>query len=127
MTDKDKIQNQSHGHTQNEETKKAVAIKYEIDSAPKVVAKGDGQVADKIIEIAEEHGVVLYQDSDLVKLLSKIDIDSEIPSNLYQAVAVVLSFVFQLNGKDKELTKKAKEAEEAIESRETRESEKNNK
>jgi len=83
---------------------KAVALKYEIDNAPRVVAKGDGQVADKIIEIAEEHGVVLYQDSDLVKLLSKIDVDSEIPSNLYQAVAVVLSFVFQLNGKAKEIT-----------------------
>jgi len=83
--------------------KKAVAIKYELDSAPKIVAKGDGEIADKIIEIAEEHGVVLYQDSDLVKLLSKIDVDSEIPSNLYQAVAVVLSFVFQLNGKDKDI------------------------
>jgi len=81
---------------------KAVALKYEFDSAPRVVAKGDGQVADKIIEIAEEHGVTLYQDSELVKLLSRIEIDDEIPSNLYQAVAVVLSFVFQLKGKDKE-------------------------
>ena len=83
---------------------KAVALKYELDSAPKVVAKGDGQIADKIIEIAEEHGIVLYQDSELVKLLSRIDVDSEIPSNLYHAVAVVLSFVFQLNGRDKEIT-----------------------
>lgn len=88
--------------------KKAVAIKYELDSAPKVVAKGDGEVADKIIDIAEENGITLYQDSDLVKLLSKIEVDSEIPSNLYQAVAVVLSFVFQLNGKDKEITDAAK-------------------
>ncbi len=94
----------------NTPPQKAVAIKYELDSAPKVVAKGDGDVADKIIEIAEEHGVTLYQDSDLVKLLSKIDVDAEIPSNLYQAVAVVLSFVFQLNGKDKEVTQKANEA-----------------
>lgn len=92
--------------------KKAVAIKYELDSAPKVVAKGDGEIADKIIEIAEEHGVVLYQDSDLVKLLSKIDIDAEIPSNLYQAVAVVLSFVFQLNGKDTAVIEKAKKTKE---------------
>lgn len=81
---------------------KAVALKYDFDSAPKVVAKGEGQIADKIIEIAEEHGVTLYQDSELVKLLSRIEVDDEIPSNLYQAVAVVLSFVFQLNGKDKE-------------------------
>jgi len=88
---------------------KAVALKYELDSAPKVVAKGDGEIADKIIEIAEEQGIVLYQDSELVKLLSKIEIDTEIPSNLYQAVAVVLSFVFQLNGKDKEITEKSKQ------------------
>ncbi|MDH3326806.1 MAG: EscU/YscU/HrcU family type III secretion system export apparatus switch protein [Gammaproteobacteria bacterium] len=86
---------------------KAVALKYEIDSAPKVVAKGEGHIADKIIEIAEEHGVVLYQDTELVKLLSKIDVNSDIPSNLYQAVAVVLSFVFQLNGKDKEIIGKS--------------------
>ncbi|MDH5257746.1 MAG: EscU/YscU/HrcU family type III secretion system export apparatus switch protein [Gammaproteobacteria bacterium] len=93
--------------TANKPPNKAVALKYELDSAPKVVAKGEGQIADKIIEIAEEHGVVLYQDSELVKLLSKIDVDSQIPSNLYQAVAVVLSFVFQLNGKDKEITEKS--------------------
>lgn len=86
----------------NEPPAKAVALKYDFDSAPKVVAKGEGQIADKIIEIAEEHGVTLYQDSELVKLLSRIEVDDEIPSNLYQAVAVVLSFVFQLNGKDQE-------------------------
>ena len=50
--------------------RKAVALKYEIDNAPKVIAKGSGEIADKIIEIAKEHDVVLYQDSDLVKLLS---------------------------------------------------------
>ena len=84
--------------------RKAVALKYNFESAPKVIAKGEGIVADKIIEIAEEHGVSLYQDSELVKLLSRIEIDEEIPSNLYQAVAVVLSFVFQLNGKNKLVT-----------------------
>lgn len=95
-----------------EKPNKAVALKYELDSAPKVVAKGDGQIADKIIEIAEEHGVALYQDSELVKLLSRIDVDSEIPSNLYQAVAVVLSFVFQLNGRDKEITEQTIDVKE---------------
>ena len=81
----------------------AVALKYNLENAPKVVAKGEGIVAEKIIEIAEEHGVTLYQDSELVKLLSRIEIDEEIPSNLYQAVAVVLSFVFQLNGKSQNI------------------------
>ncbi len=89
---------------------KAVALKYTLDSAPRVVAKGEGQIADKIIEIAEEHGITLYQNSELVKLLSRIEIDDEIPSNLYQAVAVVLSFVFQLNGKDQEIRQQHEES-----------------
>lgn len=88
----------------------AVALKYDINKTPKVVAKGDGHVADKIIEIAEEHGVTLYQDSELVKLLSRIEIDEEIPSSLYQAVAVVLAFVFQLNGQGDEITAELKNA-----------------
>jgi len=87
----------------------AVALKYDINKAPKVVAKGEGHLADKIIDIAEEHGVTLYQDSELVKLLSRIDIDEEIPSNLYQAVAVVLAFVFQLNGQENEISQKIKD------------------
>ena len=91
----------------------AVALKYDVNSAPKVVAKGDGHVADKIIEIAEEHGVTLYQDSELVKLLSRIEIDEEIPSSLYQAVAVVLAFVFQLNGQGDEIATELKNAKSA--------------
>ena len=87
----------------NKKNRQAVALKYDLENAPKVVAKGDGVVADKIVEIAEEHGVTLYQDSELVKLLSRIEVDEEIPSNLYQAVAVVLSFVFQLNGKSQDI------------------------
>ena len=86
--------------------RQAVALKYDFENAPKVVAKGDGVLADKIVEIAEQHGVTLYQDSELVKLLSRIEVDEEIPSNLYQAVAVVLSFVLQLNGKSKDIEHK---------------------
>ncbi len=78
----------------------AVALKYDIEKAPKIIAKGDGHLADKIIEIAEKQGITLYQDSELVELLSRLDIEEEIPSDLYQAVAVVLAFVFQLNGKN---------------------------
>ena len=90
--------------------KTAVALKYDVNAAPKVVAKGEGHIADKIIEIAEEHGVTLYQDSELVKLLSRIEIDEEIPSTLYQAVAVVLAFVFQLNGQGDEIAAELKNA-----------------
>ena len=98
---------------QHEPPQKAVALKYDFENAPKVVAKGEGLIADKIIEIAEEHGVTLYQDSELVKLLSRIEIDEQVPSNLYQAVAVVLSFVFQLNGKEKQLEMAKKSLKDA--------------
>ena len=77
----------------------AVALHYEAgkDHAPRVTAKGQGFVADRIIEIAKEHGVQIHEDPDLVTLLSKLDIKKEIPENLYKAVAEVLAFVYRLN------------------------------
>ncbi len=79
--------------------KEAVAIKYEPqeDKAPKVIAKGKGIVAEKIIEIAKEHKVQIYEDPDLVKTLIVIDIGDYIPPELYEAVAEVLAFVYRLN------------------------------
>jgi len=78
----------------------AVALKYEGGvSAPKVVAKGQGHIAEQIMEIAKEHGVPLYEDGELVKLLSRLDLDEEIPNNLYQAVAEVLAFIYSINQK----------------------------
>lgn len=86
-----------------EESKKAVALKYEPakDSAPKVVAKGRGYVAEKIIEVAKEHGVPLREDITLVEVLSKLDLYEEIPIELYKAVAEILVFVYKIRGKVK--------------------------
>ncbi len=78
----------------------AVALQYEGgQTSPRVIAKGEGELARKIIAIAEEHGVPLYQDADLVRLLSRLDLEQNIPVNLYQAVAEVLAFVYTLNDK----------------------------
>lgn len=81
--------------------KRAVALRYEDerDRAPKVVAKGAGYIADRIIEVAAEHGIVLYEDKEMTKLLSQVDLHVEIPGELYQAVAKVLAFVYQLDGR----------------------------
>jgi flagellar biosynthesis protein len=85
-----------------DESKKAVAIKYELtDNAPKVVAKGRGYIADKIIQLAKQHGVPLKEDEALVEILSKLDIYEEIPIELYKAVAEILVFVYKLKGKVK--------------------------
>ncbi|NOX16406.1 MAG: type III secretion system protein [Epsilonproteobacteria bacterium] len=81
--------------------KKAVALKYDKskDSAPKVKAAGKGEVAKKIIKIAEKYNLPIKKDEDLVELLSKVQIDKEIPQNLYKAVAEVFSFVYKITKK----------------------------
>jgi flagellar biosynthesis protein len=80
---------------------KAVALKYEIDkdAAPRVVAKGNDFIAEKIIETARAHNVPLYEDKNLVQVLEAFDLDTQIPPELYRAVAEVLAFIYRLNGK----------------------------
>ena len=82
----------------NEKTM-AAAIKYDstIADAPKVTARGRGFIADKIIVIAEENGIPIKNDPDLVQILSKLDVGTEIPVELYRAVAEILAFVYSLN------------------------------
>ncbi len=86
---------------------RAVALLYnEKDSeSPKVVASGKGTVAEKIIETALEAGVHIQEDPDLVELLSKVPVGDEIPVELYQTVAEVLAFVYQVNEKFKQKVK----------------------
>lgn len=84
------------------ETKKqnmAVALKYrpKSDSAPKVTAKGKGKVAEKIIEIAKENNIHIQNDPDLIEVLSQLDINDEIPPDIYVIVAELLAFVYSLN------------------------------
>ena len=81
----------------------AIAILYDEQemAAPKVVARGKGAVAEKIIATAKEAGVHIQEDPNLVELLSKVDIGAEIPLELYQTVAEVLAFVYRVNEKFK--------------------------
>ena len=87
------------GEEHNETYKAAVALKYKIyeDKAPKVVAKGRGVLARKIIEVAREHGIPIRDDPDLVEVLLKLDLNEEVPPELYQIVAEILSFVYRMN------------------------------
>ncbi len=81
--------------------KRAVALKYEMgkDRAPRVAAKGRGFVAEKIIEIAREHKIPLREDKEMVQVLDALDLDMEIPPELFRAVAEVLAFVYRMNKK----------------------------
>ncbi len=77
--------------------KKAVALKYDnqTQNVPKVTAKGEGQIATNIIKIAKENDIPIQEDKDLVEMLSKIELNKEIPPNLYKAVAEVFSFIYR--------------------------------
>jgi flagellar biosynthesis protein len=83
-----------------EKPTRAVALRYDRskDEAPRVVAKGRGPVADSIIALAREHGVPLHEDSNLAATLSALDLETEIPPELYRAVAEILAFIYRLNG-----------------------------
>lgn len=71
--------------------KKAVALRYqEFEPAPKVVAKGEGLIADKIIALANEHHVFVHDSPELVDLLSQIDLDEYVPQTLWLIVAELL-------------------------------------
>jgi flagellar biosynthesis protein len=77
----------------------AVALKYDAatDDAPKVIAKGRGLVAEKIMALAREQGIPMREDPDLVQMLTQIDLDQAIPPSLYKIVAELLAFVYRLN------------------------------
>ncbi len=81
--------------------KKAVAMRYDRtkENAPRVVAKGEGIVAENIIKVAELHDLPIRRDEDLVELLSKVEIDREIPEKLYVAVAEVFRFIYTMTNR----------------------------
>lgn len=81
--------------------KKAAALRYDAkkDAAPKVVAKGSGKIAERILQIAKEHNVPIKDDPQLVEVLSTVDLYQEIPPELYRAVAEILAFVYRMTKK----------------------------
>jgi len=89
---------------EKKETTLAAAIEYDSqkDAAPKVTAKGRGLIAEKIIDLATKHGVPIKKDPALVQILSRLDIDEQIPPELYKAVAEILAFIYSLNERYRE-------------------------
>ncbi len=80
-------------------SKTAVALFYDQVTAPKVTAKGDGDLAQKIISLAMEHDVPIREEPELVQLLAKVELGDEIPEALYIVVAEIIAFVYMLKGK----------------------------
>ena len=83
--------------------KKAAALRYEAkkDEAPRVVASGQGVMAERIIEIAKESGVPIVEDPALASALLFVELGEEIPIELYEAVARVLAFLYRLDRDEK--------------------------
>ena len=82
----------------NDERQAAVALAYSGASpAPRVVAKGRGLIAQTIIERAREAGVYVHESPELVALLMQVDLDRQIPPQLYVAVAEVLAWVYRID------------------------------
>ena len=101
---------------EKKKNKSAIALRYDVDkdSAPLILASGRGPVANEILRIAEDNKIPLYEDPELAKLLSKLELDSEIPAELYTLVAEVLFFVYKLDRmteKRERVVKKIKEQE----------------
>jgi len=84
--------------------KKAVALQYDRDkaTAPRVVASGRGEIAERILQTAKDAGLPVREDADLLEVLARIPVGAEIPEDLYQAVAEILAFVYRVNGRYKE-------------------------
>ena len=75
----------------------AVALHYDHLGAPRVVAKGKGEIGAKIVEVARAHDIPIQENEVLAGALSNVEIGDEIPTELYKAVAEVLIFVLQLS------------------------------
>lgn len=78
--------------------KEAVALEYGTRPTPVITAKGRGLAAEQILAMARESGVYVAQDPQLLNLLSRLEPDEEIPTDLYTAVAVILSWVYWMKG-----------------------------
>lgn len=83
--------------------KKAAALRYDQDKelAPKVVASGEGLIAENILKKAKENDVPMLEDGSLVELLAELNINETIPEELYQAVAEVFAFIYKADGEAK--------------------------
>lgn len=83
--------------------KKAAALKYDStkNNAPNLVAKGDRYIAEQIIDVAQKNNIPIKEDKDMIEILSKIEINQEIPNELYKAVAEVFSFVYKVSKENK--------------------------
>lgn len=83
---------------------KAVALRYDMekDQAPRVIAKGRGHVAENILAVAQKSTIPVYQNKTLVNMLMALEIDREIPPELYRTIAEIMAYVYRIDKKAKD-------------------------
>lgn len=81
----------------NGKDRRAIALRYqqEVDAAPRVIAKGQGLLAERILELAEEAGVPVSEDPSLVEVLVKLDLNTLVPPEMYQVLAEIFAWAYQ--------------------------------
>lgn len=79
--------------------RRAIALEYDGASAPRISALGSDALAERIIEIAREHGVPMLENHELASLLAQMDLGDEIPETLYLCVAQIIAFAYRLRGR----------------------------
>ena len=101
---KDRMKPKEEPEEDPQAEKKAVAIKYDMEKnkAPKLVAKGKGHVAENILEAAKKGQVPVYQNKSLVNMLMALELDKEIPTELYTTVAEILAYVYRIDRRRRE-------------------------
>ena len=81
------------------EATEAIALKYDGKTAPRVAASGEDELAQAIIKMALANEVPVYENAELVSWLGQLEVGDEIPEQLYQIIAVILAFVYELEGR----------------------------
>ncbi len=82
-----------------QEKREAIALLYDGDQAPTLTAKGEGDLAEQIIQLAMEYEVPIYQNADLAKMLARMELGDQIPEELYRTIAEIIAFAWYLKGK----------------------------
>ncbi|EIK53970.1 FlhB domain-containing protein [Stutzerimonas stutzeri TS44] len=83
----------------DQQPRQAIALSYDGRHTPTLSAKGDDELAEMILAIAREHEVPIYENAELVKLLARLELGDEIPSELYRVIAEIIAFAWHLKGK----------------------------
>ena len=94
----------------NRATNRAVALKYEGEGAPVVVASGMGYLAERMVEVASESGVPVYEDNSLATMLSQLALGQEIPDALYQAIVEIYVYFLNFDPSDPDKARRERQA-----------------